>query len=119
MSNVGNIVKVTIPPWIDAIGVVESEDGAYIIIRLDTSAHPDDILELYPNEFEVIVKKFNRRKDDKCGECNHDRHDPKRCEVLYVYARGPRDAPGNQRCLCGYEFHFEQPQSNEGIWRVE
>lgn len=36
-----------------------------------------------------------------CSKCHHDRHEPGKCQTLYVYARGPTDPPGNQGCLCG------------------
>lgn len=56
MTEVGDRVKVTTAPWAGTLGVIESIDGAYHIVRLDTSKHPDDVRELYPNEFEVIME---------------------------------------------------------------
>jgi transcription antitermination factor NusG len=54
MSQVGDRVRVTTAPWAGTLGTIESVDGAYNIVRLDTSEHPDDVQELYPNEFEVV-----------------------------------------------------------------
>ncbi len=50
----GGRVRVTVIPWAGELGTIESIDGAYHIVRLDSSKHPDDVQELYPNEFEVI-----------------------------------------------------------------
>ena len=54
MAKPEDIVRVKTPPWTGQAGIVESVDGAYHTIRLDTSAHHEDVIELYPNEFEVI-----------------------------------------------------------------
>ena len=54
MSKVGDRVKVTTAPWAGTLGTIESIDGAYHIVRFDSSEHPDDVKELYPNEFEVV-----------------------------------------------------------------
>lgn len=51
---------------------------------------------------------------EKCEKCDHGEHAPGECEVLYVYARGPNDPPGNRRCLCGYVFEDLPFQSNDG-----
>lgn len=51
---------------------------------------------------------------EKCEKCDHGEHAPGECEVLYVYARGPNDPPGNRRCLCGYVFENLPFQSNDG-----
>ena len=47
-----------------------------------------------------------------CAECSHGEHVPGECEVLYIYARGPTDPPGNRRCLCGYVIEMNVTQSN-------
>ena len=47
-------VRVTTAPWAGQLGTIESIDGAYHIVRLDSSAHEDDVQELYPNEFEKL-----------------------------------------------------------------
>ncbi len=47
-------VRVTVNPWFDEEGTIIHTDGAYYIIRLDSSKHVDDVLELYPAEFEEI-----------------------------------------------------------------
>lgn len=52
----GDRVRVTTPPWAGQLGTVESIDGAYHIVRLDSSAHKDDVQELYPCEFEKAEK---------------------------------------------------------------
>ena len=51
---IGGRVEVTTAPWAGEFGTIESIDGAYHIVRLDSSKHPDDVKELYPNEFRVI-----------------------------------------------------------------
>ena len=53
MAKPEDVVEVTTPPWKGQTGIVESVNGAYHIIRLDTSKHYEDVIELYPNEFEV------------------------------------------------------------------
>ena len=99
-------VRVTTPPWTDQLGTIESVDGAYNIIRLDSSQHPDDVQELYPNEFVVL-----------CHRCEHDEHEPGQCKVLHIYARGPNDPPGNQGCLCGVDLKTVTTNSNNwGSW---
>ncbi len=102
MAKVEDVVRVTTAPWAGQRGIVERVDGAYNIVRLDTSQHPDDVQELYPNEFVVL-----------CQECEHDKHEPGKCEVLHIYARGPNDPPGNQGCLCGYTLETVTTQSND------
>ncbi len=52
MSKIGDRVRVTTAPWAGQLGVIERIDGAYHIVRLDSSDHEDDVQELYPNEFE-------------------------------------------------------------------
>jgi hypothetical protein len=64
-----DIVRVTTAPWAGELGVIESRDGAYHIVRLDSSKHPEDVQELYPNEFEVVTF---------CTGCG-DWHDGERC----------------------------------------
>ncbi len=96
-------VRVKTPPWTDQLGTVEGKDGAYNIVRLDSSKHLDDVQELYPNEFVVL-----------CHECEHDEHEQGKCEVLHFYARGPNDPPGNQGCLCGIKLNNVTINSNEG-----
>ena len=108
MAKVEDVVRVTVEPWVDQRGIVESVDGAYNIVRLDSSQHPDDVRELYPNEFVIV-----------CQGCEHDEHEPGQCEVLHIYARGPNDPPGNQGCLCGFEFKTTITNSNEDAgWTV-
>ena len=102
MARVDDIVRVTVKPWVDQRGIIESINGAYNIVRLDSSRHPDDVRELYPNEFVVL-----------CQSCEHDLHEPGKCEVLHVYARGPTDPPGNQGCLCGVNLGTLTTNSNE------
>jgi hypothetical protein len=92
MAKVEDIVRVTTAPWAGQRGIVESVDGAYNIVRLDTSQHPDDVQELYPNEFVVL-----------CSGCEHDKHKPGNCEVLHIYER-PGSPPGNRGCLCGIKL---------------
>ncbi len=55
-------------------------------------------------------------KDDSppiCSKCKHGVHWPGTCEFIQIYARGPGDPPGNQRCLCGYEISYESTYSHE------
>lgn len=52
MSEVGDRVRVTTAPWAGTLGTIEHIDGAYHLVRFDTSKHPHDVHELYPNEFE-------------------------------------------------------------------
>jgi len=51
--------------------------------------------------------------EETCEKCKHPRHEAGECEVLYVYARGPTDMPGNQGCLCGYVIETFAYQSND------
>lgn len=69
MAKPENIVRVTTAPWEGERGIVESVDGAYHIIRLDSSQHPEDVQELYPNEFVVVTF---------CTGCD-DWHEGRRC----------------------------------------
>ena len=62
-------VRVTTRPWADQLGTVESVDGAYCIIRLDSSKHHEDVHELYPSEFVVVTF---------CTGCD-DWHEGRRC----------------------------------------
>jgi hypothetical protein len=103
MAKVEDVVRVTTAPWEGERGIVEDVDGGYNIVRLDSSKHPDDVQELYPNEFIVL-----------CQGCEHDPHEPGKCEVLHVYARGPNDPPGNQGCLCGIKLDTIITNSNGG-----
>ena len=48
-----------------------------------------------------------------CHDCEHDEHEPGDCTFLFVYARGPNDAPGNQGCLCGYTVESTLTKSND------
>ena len=50
---IGDRVKVTTAPWTGELGTIENIDGAYHLVRLDSSKHPSDVKELYPNEFEA------------------------------------------------------------------
>ncbi len=65
-------VKVTTAPWAGQLGTIESIDGEYHIVRLDSSAHKDDVQELYPNEFEKLA-------EDECrvAGCDGGFHCPK------------------------------------------
>ena len=54
MSSVGSRVRVTTAPWAGELGTIENIDGAYHLVRFDSSKHPDDVKELYPNEFETL-----------------------------------------------------------------
>ena len=47
---------------------------------------------------------MEKTKTILCQECEHDEHEPGKCEVLHIYARGPNDPPGNQGCLCGVDL---------------
>jgi len=96
-------VRVKTPPWADQLGTVEGIDSAYNIVRLDSSKHLDDVQELYPNEFVVL-----------CHGCEHDEHEPGKCEVLHIYARGPNDPPGNQGCMCGIKLDNVITNNNGG-----
>ena len=58
MGRVGDRVRVTTAPWEGALGTIEDIDGGYHIVRFDTSEHPDDVHELYPNEFEILPRKM-------------------------------------------------------------
>lgn len=60
---VGDKVRVTTAPWAGELGTIESIDGAYHVIRFDTSEHPDDVKELHPNEFDVILLPIIRRRE--------------------------------------------------------
>lgn len=52
---VGDRVKIIgHPSKAGELGTIEHIDGAYVLIRPDSSRHPDDVLELYPGEFEVL-----------------------------------------------------------------
>ncbi len=102
MAKVEDVIRVTTAPWAGQRGIVESVDGAYNIVRLDTSQHPDDVQELYPNEFVVL-----------CPDCEHDKHESGKCEMLSFYTRGPNDPPGNQNCLCGMGLVVSHPSTNE------
>ena len=51
--SVGDRVRITTPPWVGDLGTIEHIDGAYHDVRRDASEHPDDVLELYPCEFEA------------------------------------------------------------------
>ncbi len=48
-----------------------------------------------------------------CHECEHDEHEPGKCEFLHIYKRGPNDPPGNQGCLCGIKLDTVIINSNE------
>ncbi|KKN00624.1 hypothetical protein LCGC14_1135790 [marine sediment metagenome] len=50
-------VRVTTPPWAGQLGTIESIDGAYHIVRLDSSEHEDDVQELYLCEFEAVEEE--------------------------------------------------------------
>ena len=50
---------------------------------------------------------------NKCKECEHDEHEPGDCIFLFIYARGPNDAPGNQGCMCGYTVETTIHESND------
>ena len=52
--NVGDRVRITTAPWRGEQGIIENIDGAYHIVRRDGCFHPDNVIELYPNEFEKI-----------------------------------------------------------------
>ena len=52
---VGDRVKIITAPWQGEQGVVEAINGAYHIVRRDGCNHPDNVIELYPCEFESMV----------------------------------------------------------------
>jgi hypothetical protein len=62
-------VRVSSLPYNEQLGTVESVDGAYCIIRLDSSKHHEDVREFYPNEFVVVTF---------CTGCD-DWHEGRRC----------------------------------------
>ncbi len=62
-------VRVTGRPYSDQVGTVESVDGAYCVVRMDTSKHYEDVHEFYPNEFVVVTF---------CTGCD-DWHEGRRC----------------------------------------
>ena len=66
---IGDKVRVTTAPWAGELGTIESIDGASHLVRLDTSEHPDDVRELYPNEFEVILARDG--KPDRRAAIEH------------------------------------------------
>ncbi len=59
---VGDRVVVTTAPWVGALGTIENISGAYHTVRFDSSEHPDDVKELYPNEFKLVRKEGARMK---------------------------------------------------------
>jgi hypothetical protein len=52
---VGDRIQITTAPWQGEQGVIESVNGAYHLVRRD-GVHPDDIIELYPNEMRLVNK---------------------------------------------------------------
>jgi hypothetical protein len=64
-------VRVTTPPWAGQLGTIESINGAYHIVRLDSSEHEDDVQELYPNEFEKLPEEKDEDEDYCCGAGFH------------------------------------------------
>ena len=62
---------------------------------------------------EHIMTTHNSLLDEgKCPLCMHATHDPGKCAVLHIYARGPNDPPGNQLCLCCHDFTTQTIVSN-------
>jgi hypothetical protein len=53
--SVGDRVTIKTAPWKGEQGIVESIDGANHIVRRDGCFHPDDVIELYPNEIKAIA----------------------------------------------------------------
>lgn len=49
----------------------------------------------------------------ECAECGHDSHEPGKCEVLFIYARGPTDPPGNRGCFCGLQLTTEAVSNDD------
>lgn len=68
---IGDKVRVTTAPWAGELGTIESIDGASLLVRLDTSEHPDDVKELYPNEFEVIHQFIRLPVPDRRAAIEH------------------------------------------------
>ena len=56
MTNVGDRVRLITKPWIGEQGIVEEIDGAYHIVRRDGCFHPDNVIEVYPCEFENLSR---------------------------------------------------------------
>ncbi len=52
--SVGDRVCITTAPWQGEQGTIESINGEYHIIRRDGCTHPDNVIELYPCEFEAL-----------------------------------------------------------------
>ena len=63
MSEVGDRVRVTVPPWVGALGTIENINGAYHVIRLDTFRLAVGVHELYPCEFEAADEGETSRSE--------------------------------------------------------
>lgn len=51
---VGDRICIKVAPWKGEQGIIESINGYYHIIRRDGCFHPDNVIELYPNEFKEM-----------------------------------------------------------------
>jgi len=75
----------------------------------------DELIVKTPSQevAEHIMTTHNSLLDEgKCPLCMHATHEPGKCDVLHIYARGPNDPPGNQLCLCCHDFTIQTTVSN-------
>lgn len=110
--NTGDRVRVTIAPWAGQLGTIESIDGEYHSVKLDSSTHKDDVQELYPCEFETIGEK--EEDDDYC--CNAGFHCPK-CGGHYFGTDSSRDEwvviCHNEYGACGWVGSYDEHVRND------
>ncbi len=105
-------VRVTTPPWAGQLGTIESINGEYHSIRLDSSEHEDDVQELYPCEFEKLP-------GEKC--CDAGFHCPK-CGGHHFGTDSSRD---EWVVICHHEYgacgwvgsYDEHVRNNDGLLR--
>ena len=113
-------VRVTTAPWTGQLGTIESTNGEYHIVRLDSSAHEDDVQELYPNEFEKLTleESWQDRKNRRCRRCSDAGFHCPECGGHYFGTDSSEDDwvvfCHNEYGACGWSGSYDEHVRNSG-----